>query len=423
MQEIDDLLSPKQVDFLINSDARINIAEGAIRSGKTISSLLRWMDYVREKPAQGELVMIGKTSATVYRNCFAPLQNPDIYGDLSAQVKYTPGAPTARIFDRVVHIIGANDAGAESKIRGFTCAGSYVDEISLVPELFWNQLIGRHSDDRAQVFGTTNPDNPQHWLRQRFLIGNPDVKSWHFVMDDNPRLSESQKAFWRRQYSGLWFKRFILGLWVQAEGAVLDMWDEETHVVDELPPILRWVGVGVDYGTTNPLDALLLGLGADGTLYLATEYRWDSRKERRQKTDSEYSAALTEWIDGYTAPGSMHPGVHPEKWVVDPSAASFIQQLWRDGYSPIAADNAVLDGIRLVSNLLAKGLLKVHRSCQGWIQEAPSYVWDDKAAEKGEDRPVKVADHALDAGRYVLKTTEWSWRHDLRDQLTEDEAA
>lgn len=418
-QGIDDLLSPKQVDFLINSDARINLAEGAIRSGKTIISLLRWLDYVREKPVSGELVMIGKTAATVARNCFSPLQNPDIFGDLAQHVHYTAGAPTGRIFDRTVHVIGANDAKAEAKIRGFTCAGSYVDEISLIPELFWNQLIGRHSDDNAKIFGTTNPDNPQHWLRKRFLLDNPDVKSWHFVMDDNPRLSESQKAFWRRQYTGLWFKRFILGLWVQAEGAIYDMWDEEKHVVDVLPPIVRWPGVGIDYGTVNPFDALLLGVGHDGRLYLTTEYRWDSRVERRQKTDSEYSTAVRGWVDGWTAPGSEHPGVIPEKWIVDPSAASFIEQLWRDGVTPTRADNTVGDGIRLVANLLAKDQLRVHRSCTGWVEEVPSYVWDETAASKGEDRPVKVGDHALDAGRYVLKTTEWSWRHQITQPAEE----
>lgn len=415
MQGIDDLLSPKQVDFLINSDARINLAEGAIRSGKTIISLLRWLDYVREKPVSGELVMIGKTAATVARNCFAPLQNPDIFGELAQHVHYTAGAPTGRIFDRIVHVIGANDAKAEAKIRGFTCAGSYVDEISLIPELFWNQLIGRHSDDNAKIFGTTNPDNPQHWLRKRFLLGNPDVKSWHFVMDDNPRLSESQKAFWHRQYTGLWFKRFIQGLWVQAEGAIYDMWDEEKHVVDVLPPIVRWIGVGVDYGTVNPFDALLLGLGTDRHLYLATEYRWDSRTQRRQKTDSEYSQAVRDWVGSYRGP-SGRKGVTPEWWVVDPSAASFIQQLWRDGVSPTGADNTVGDGIRLVANLLAQDKLRVHRSCGGWIQEVPSYVWDEKAAQRGEDKPAKVDDHALDAGRYILRTTEWSWTNDIANE-------
>lgn len=416
---IDDLLSPKQVTSLVESDASICVWEGAIRSGKTIASLLRWLKYVADPPRGGQLVMVGKTTATIARNCFAPLQDPSIFGSLSQHIHYSAGAPTAKILGRTVHVIGANDAKAESKIRGFTCGGSYVDELTLVPRPFWDQLVGRHSIDGAQIFATTNPDNPQHWVKKDLLSGNPDVKMWNFVMDDNPRLSEEKKAFWRRQYTGLWFKRFILGQWVQAEGAVLDMWDEDVHVVDELPPILRWVGTGIDYGTTNPFDALLLGLGADGVLYLASEYRWDSRKERRQKTDSEYSAAMTEWIDGYTAPGSMHPGVHPERWVVDPSAASFIQQMWRDGYSPIAADNSVLDGIRLVSSLLAKGHLRVHRSCRGWIEEAPGYVWSEKAALKGIDEPEKVNDHALDAGRYVLKTTEWSWRHDLKDQLTE----
>jgi hypothetical protein len=248
------------------------------------------------------------------------------------------------------------------------------------------------------------------------------VQSFAFKLDDNPKLDEDYKSTLYAQYTGLWRKRFIDGAWTLASGAVYDMWDEDRHVVDVLPPILRWPAVGIDYGTTNPFAALLLGLGSDGVLYLASEYRWDSRKERRQKTDSEYSKAVTEWINTYTAPGSMHPGVYPEKWVVDPSAASFITQLWRDGLSPVGADNAVLDRIRLISSLLARDLLKVHRSCGGWIEECPSYVWSESAAQKGEDKPEKVGDHSLDGGGYGIFTTEWSWRHDLKDQLT-DEAA
>jgi PBSX family phage terminase large subunit len=407
--DVSDLLSPKQVTSITESTADINVWNGAIRSGKTIASLLRWLMYVADPPAgSGELVMIGKTAATVARNCFASLQDPSIFGNFTRHVHYTAGAPTAKIMGRTVHVIGANDAKAESKIRGFTCRGAYVDELTLLPRPFWDQLVGRHSGDGTQIFATTNPDNPQHWVKKDILTGNPDVKSWHFVMDDNPKLSAEKKAFWRRQYTGLWFKRFILGQWVQAEGACYDMWDEDVHVIDELPPILRWIGVGIDYGTTNPFAGLLLGLGADGILYLASEYRWDSRKQRRQKTDSEYSSDVRAWVDAYTAPGSMHPGVIPEKWIVDPSAASFMTQLWRDGLSPEGADNSVLDGIRLVSNLLAKGQLKVHRSCAGWIEEAPGYVWDAKAAERGEDRPMKVGDHSLDGGRYVINSTEWT---------------
>lgn len=416
-------MSPKQIDYVVNSTAAINLSEGAIRSGKTISSLLRWLHYVANHERGGQLVMVGKTRETVARNCFAPLQDPSIFGELSQHVHYTAGAPTARIMGKLVHVLGANDAAAESKIRGFTCGGSYTDELSLIPKPFWDQLVGRHSTDGALMFATTNPDNPQHWVKEELLEDNPDVRSWNFVMDDNPVLSDAKKAFWRRQYTGLWFKRFILGQWVQAEGAIYDMWDEEVHVVDELPLILRWICVGIDYGTVNPFDALLLGLGVDGCLYLASEYRWDSRKERRQKTDSEYSTAVRAWTDEYVPPGTEYPGVIPEKWVVDPSAASFIQQLWRDGVTPTQGDNAVDDGLRLVANLLAKGQLKVHRSCKGWIKECPGYVWDAKAAEKGIDQPVKVADHALDAGRYALRTTEWLWRHHVRDPKPDLQAA
>jgi hypothetical protein len=199
-----------------------------------------------------------------------------------------------------------------------------------------------------------------------------------------------------------------------AEGAVYDMWDEDRHIVRDLPRIERWHGVGVDYGTVNPFAALLLGLGEDGRLYLTSEWRWDSKLQRRQLTDAEYADRLAEWISQVPRPharGRLY-GVAPEWWVIDPSAASFKTELWRRGTSNVQdADNEVLDGIRVVSSLLATDRLKVHTSCQGWREEVPGYSWDeDKATDKGIDEPIKSADHSLDAGRYVTKTTEWAWR-------------
>ncbi len=398
-------LSEKQVAFITDSDAPINIADGSIRAGKTIASLFRWLHYVANPPASGELVMVGKTQATVARNCFAPLQNPSIFGELSRHVHYTAGAPTARILGRTVHVLGANDAKAESKVRGFSCAGSYVDELTLLPHAFWQQLLGRHSDDNAQIFATTNPDNPQHWVKAELLNGtNEDVKSWHFVMDDNPRLSEAKKAFWRRQYTGLWYKRFILGQWCQAEGSVYDMWDPDRHVVKDVPPIIHWISAGIDHGTRNPFAAVLLGVGLDRKLYAVSEWRWESAKMHRQLAPVEYSARVRQWLADPTpdrAPEHRLRDVQPPYLIIDPSAAGFIRQCHADGMRPWPADNAVIPGIQVVSNLLTAGQFAVAERCEGLIGEFPGYVWDPKSAELGIDKVVKANDHCLTADTLI----------------------
>lgn len=404
-------LSRKQILSVAQANARINCWTGAIRSGKTVASLLRWLIYVAQAPP-GELVVIAKTSTTAARNVFAPLQDPALFGDLAAHTQYTPGAPSATILGRRVWVIGANDARSEGRLRGLTCAGSLVDEATLVPHAFFTQLLGRMSVPGSKMFLTSNPDNPAHWLRKDFLLREHelDLAQWHFTLDDNPSLTDEYKDAIKSEFTGLWYRRFVLGEWTAASGAIFDMFDEQRHVVDILPPIQRWVGVGIDYGSVAPFAALLLGLGVDGTLYLVAEWRWDSSQKHRQLSDVEYSARVREWITTVRIPGSQLHGPVPQYWVVDPSAASFRVQLHQDGVPPVPADNAVEDGIRLVSSLLAIERLKVHRSCEGWLAEVGGYCWDDAAALRGEDKPVKVDDHSLDASRYILKTTRAVWR-------------
>lgn len=207
-------LGTLQTSFMRESSARVNILEGSIRSGKTIVSLLRWLIFVAGAPRGGELVMIGRTRDAIYRNVIKPLQDPSLFGPLAALTVYTNGSPTATIMGRTVHIIGASDAKAEKVIRGMTVAGAYVDEVTVIPEEFFTQLLGRMSVRGAQLFGTTNPDSPAHWLKRRFLdriAALPDWRSWHFTIDDNPSLTESYKAAIRAEFTGLWYRRFILG--------------------------------------------------------------------------------------------------------------------------------------------------------------------------------------------------------------------
>ncbi|MEV5537444.1 PBSX family phage terminase large subunit [Saccharopolyspora shandongensis] len=389
---------------------------GAIRSGKTIASLLRWLIYVADAPRGGQLVVAGRTRDSVARNVFAPLQDPSLFGPLADHIHYTAGAPTGRILDRTVYVLGASDAKAERVLRGLTCAGAYVDEVTVVAEDFFVQLLGRMSVPGARLFGTTNPDNPAHWLRRRYLDrldALPDWRSFTFALDDNPALEQSYKDSIRREYTGLWHRRYILGEWVAAEGAVFDMWEPARHVVpwDELPDMSRLLAVGVDYGTTNATAAVLLGEGVDGCLYLVDEWRHDPAHAQARLTDAQLSAGLREWLDREHHPRQR--GARPTWVVVDPAAASLRVQLHQDGTVTQAADNDVSYGIRVVSSLLGADRLKVSDRCRGWIAEAPGYSWDDAATEKGEDKPIKVADHSLDAGRYALVTTENLWRQTI----------
>jgi PBSX family phage terminase large subunit len=399
-------LSPKQVDSIMEARAFQNLWEGSVRSGKTIASLLCWLGFVANRPEGGELVMVGRTRDSLARNVFGPLTDPAVFGPLTRDIHYTAGAPTATVLGRTVHCLGANDAQAEPKVRGLTCAGAYVDELTTLPKSFYDQLTARCSVDGSKIFGTTNPDNPNHWARKEYLLRPREqrLRSWHFVMDDNPGLSDEYKARQRAAHRGLFFKRNILGLWVMAEGAIYEAYDEATHVVDELPEIRRY-WLGMDYGTVNPTSVLLLGLGADDRLYVVSEWRHASREAQRQMTDAQYSAAIGEWL--------AEIGVTPEWSFIDPSAASFITQAWSDGSVPniARAKNDVVDGIRSVSSALAAGILRIHRSCTGLLEELPGYVWDEKAADKGEDKPVKLNDHSCDALRYVLHSTAHEWRH------------
>lgn len=385
------LFSPKGLRSIAESTARLNIWHGSVRSSKTICSMVRWLEYVKNGPP-GDLLMTGKTERTLKRNILDPLEL--IVG--SKWFKYNRGMGEAQLFGRRIYIAGASDERAAGKIQGVTLAGAYGDELSLWPESFFKMLLSRLSVPGAKLFGTTNPDSPYHWLKTEYLEKEGlDLRSWHFELKDNPNLDPVYVEALKKEYVGLWHKRFILGLWVLAEGAIYDMWDDGIYAVDILPEKFSRFLLGVDYATGNPTAFILFGQSGD-KLYIIDEYYWDSTKTGRQKTDAEYSADLKRFIAGR----------HPQAICIDPSAASFILQLRRDGISGIKqADNSVLDGIRNVATFLSGKRLFVYRkNCPNLLKEFASYVWDPKAQKKGEDKPIKANDHALDATRYVIQT-------------------
>lgn len=410
-------LSPAQIRSVVESrDAPIALWSGAVSSGKTIASLLAFLIALVNAPDHGLVVIVGRSLNTIERNLIDPLQSTHLFGPLAAHVQHTNGATTAVILGRTVHLVGASDARAEGRIRGATIALAYVDEATLVPHAFWMMLLSRLRVGAAsRLLATTNPDGPFHWLRKDFILraGEVGLTNWHFTLDDNPSLDPGFVRRLKAQYIGLWYKRFILGEWCLASGAVYDMFDEARNVVDILPYMRRWTAVGVDYGTVNPFSAVLIGHGEDNHLYAVSEYRYDSAKRLRQQTDAQYSADVRQWLAGVRRPGEQGSvrGVQPQWIFVDPSAASFMTQMWSEGASNVTpAVNDVLDGIRSVGVALGSGLLRIHRSCEGLLGELPSYAWDEKAAERGEDKPMKVDDHSADALRYALHSTAHEWR-------------
>lgn len=408
-------LSPKQRTSIIGAHARVNVWEGSVRSGKTIASLIAWLDFVaKHAPTDGRLVMVGRTKDTLYRNVLSVMLDMLPAGDTS--ITYTKGANTAVIFGREVDVLGANDAQAEAKIRGLTVAGAYVDEATLLPgDGFWSQLLNRMSVAGARLFTTTNPDGPMHWFKTQVIDRCEELgyQHWHFVLEDNPGLPPEYVAQVKAENVGLWYQRNILGLWVLAEGTIWDMWDETRHIVNDLPSLDRCT-MAIDYGTSGVFVAQVLGIGWDEDaqverLFVAREWRWDAKAERRQLTDAEYSMRLRTWVDDEVAPEI--PGARDLQRIhIDPSATSFIAQMHRDGWDRVrTADNAVADGIREVATLLASDRLRVHASCTGLRNEVPGYVWDPKAAVQGDDKPIKANDHSCDTVRYGVRGMRRWW--------------
>lgn len=407
-------LSIKQQNSILDSDARLNIWEGAIRSSKTVASIVRWLMYVRTAP-KGPLAVIGKTRDTIARNVL------DVIADIApGAIHFTAGAPRCRILGRLVHVIGANDKKAEKSLRGLTLAGAYADEVTVLPEEFFVQLLGRLSVPGAKLFGTTNPDNPAHWLRKKYLKRADELNLYtvHFVLDDNPSLSDEYKDALKAEFTGLWYKRFILGEWVAAEGAIYDMLDEAKHCA-KAPPKSEWLAawLGIDYGTSNPTHAVLIVLAGD-RLHVVAEWEHNGR-EKGQLTDAQISARMATWLETEMADTAIVPTV-----ALDPSAASLRTQMRKDGWPGVrAADNRVADGIRNTSSLFGGIRLVIdnERAPVLWDQ-ACGYVWDDEALARGEEQPEKSDDHGPDGLRYGVMAARAVWRHWLPDLAALDAA-
>lgn len=368
------------------------IADGSIRSGKTVAMIDSFLMWSLSSFENQVFILAGKSMGALKRNVLRPMFQ--ILAAKRIAYRYNRSEHYIEIGTNTYYCFGANNEASQDVLQGLTAAGALGDEAALFPQGFVEQMIGRCSVEGSKVWLNCNPEGPYHYLKVDYIdkAREKRILHLHFDLDDNLTLSLKIKDRYKRMFSGLWFKRYILGLWVLAEGVIYDMFDEKLHTGDYQNMTFDKYYVAVDYGTANPCTFGLYGV-KDDKAYLLREYWYDSKAAGRQKTDTEYGEDFEEFLGDTKATTTY----------VDPSASSFIAELRSRGYKVVTANNDVLPGIRLMAAMISNLKFFVDRSCKHTIKEFSTYIWNAKAQqERGEDEPLKQNDHTCDRNRYFL---------------------
>lgn len=381
------ITSSKQDQSFTEANHRFNIWVGAVRSGKTFSSIRKFIDRLKYG-VPGDAMIIGVNRGTIHRNILTHM-----YKTLGFPCP-SPMSNKTMLYGRDIYFVGAPDVSAVTTIQGSTLAYAYVDEATCIPEPVWKILESRLSVPGAQLFATCNPEGPAHWLKKDYLDRpeNHDIKVWNFNLDDNPVLDEKYKSAIKSSYTGMWYRRYILGEWSLATGAIYDTYDEyNEYIHDQAPP--NYYIVGIDYGTTNATAAVLCAISPKKwpQIRIEKEYYYDSVKEGRAKTDAELVNDIRNFI-GIVNVSAIY---------IDPAAASLKIALRQADLPVLDANNDVLLGIKTTGKFIAGKNLVIHKSCKILREQLQSYAWDPKAADRGEDKPIKKNDHLPDALRYA----------------------
>lgn len=375
------------------SDADGIIADGAIRSGKTVCMSLAFIQWSMHSFNGQNFGMCGKTVGSFRRNVLSVLKQMLPARGYTIRDRRTDNLVVISrgSTENYYYIFGGKDEGSQDLVQGITMAGILLDEIALMPESFVNQATGRCSVDGSKFWCNCNPAGPGHWFKKQWIDERQkrNLLYLHFTMEDNLSLSEQIRARYRAMYTGIFYRRYILGQWCLAEGLVYEF-DPERHVTHDLPECGEWY-ISCDYGTLNPFSAGLWCV-RDGVAVRVAEFYHSGREQQRQLTDEEYYRAIEQLAGDRDI----------RHIVVDPSAASFIACIRsHKRFSVRKAKNDVMYGIRLTAMMLQAGVIKIGSGCKDAIREFGLYRWDDK----GEvDKPVKENDHAMDDIRYFCAT-------------------
>ena len=387
------IMSPKQREMIRESKARYNIFDGAASSGKTLGTFYLLPKRIRQfKDEKGHCILSGKTERTVYRNIILSLQ--ELYGE-----KYVSNINHRReayIFGQRFFVVGANDEKSVSKIQGMTVKYAYNDEVALYPQSYFEMLKSRLRTVGALCDSTCNPESPYHWFK-RTIIDNDGInkRRINFCLDDGKYFLPSEYiGNIKKEYTGVYYKRYVEGEWAIAEGAIYDMWDDEKNVISELDIEADYYITSIDYATSSVCTFELFAVSGE-QVRMVKQYYYDAQKTMRQKTDVEYRDDYAKFVTGYEI----------EYGYIDPSASSLRLELRNSGFNYFrSAKNDVGDGIKLVQRKIRDLSYKILKDCKEAIREKGSYGWCPKAQSKGLDEPIKKDDHSSDAERYALYT-------------------
>ena len=392
------VFSPKQravLDWWRDGRYDAVICDGAVRSGKTFALSVSFFLWAMARFQRQKFGLCAASIGGVRRNLLAQAR-PVLTGlGFRWEEVVSRNEVTLRGGGRenTFYLFGGRDEGSFASIQGLTLAGVLLDEAALMPRSFVEQAVARCSVEGSRLWFNCNPEHPGHWFYREWILGaaGKNALVLHFRMEDNPSLSPAMLERYRRLYSGPFYQRYVLGEWAAASGAVYPFFSRGEHIAGELPQGLGDWYISCDYGTVNPCSMGLWGRRGE-VWYRVAEYYHDSRRAGVQHTDEEYYAALEALAGGRPIRGV----------VVDPSAASFIEALRREGWRVRKADNRVLEGIRRTASALKSGRIVICRTCGAAAREFGLYRWDDRAV--GRDQVRKEHDHAMDEIRYFAAT-------------------
>lgn len=398
-----------------NTLARINLLEGAVRSGKTWISLIIFALWVAMQPKEATFLMVGKTLTSLKRNCLDLLQK--LVGEKN--FNYSLSQKQGVLFGHTVFLEGTNDARAEGKIRGMTLTGAYCDEVTLFAEDFFTMLLSRLSEAGAKLFITTNPDSPRHWFNVKYIkradVLNMDIT--RFTIDDNPFLDADYVEALKKEYTGVFYKRFILGLWVVAEGACYPLFADnpESCIIDKLPENPRFISIGIDWGGNRSLTAFVATVihGNYDAITIIKDYHVEGKKG-----EIDGNRVNTEFLRFLETIRQEYPGI-PIKYIFADSAEQYLINGLRQairGKGLQLGDSKkypIVQRIICANSLINTGRFKVMKECKYAQEGLRSAVWDAKAATNGEDK--RLDDFTSDID--VIDAMEYSFERFI-NQLT-----
>lgn len=392
--------SPKQLQFIIESQAHWNLAHGSVRSGKTVGTLFRFLQAI-DRCEDSDIWMVGHSSDTIYQNAIRLIFESPQFAVFRPFCTWYAGKRQLKYKDKTIGTLGAKDEGALGSFQGKTFSVCYCDEMTLYPESIIDMIDTRLSKPHSMGFASMNPSHPNHKIKKwidKAEAGDPNYYSLHFTLDDNPYVDDNYKQRVRNSLSGLFYKRMYLGMWCLAEGSIFDFFDRKLHVVRKPPASAEYWIAGIDYGSVNPFACVLVGVSTGKhnqmgrRMWVEKEFYYDPKVMDRQKVNSEFAHDVYNFLEPYAV----------KNIYIDPSAQAFQLELQRRGMHVVHANNDVENGIQIMTSEMKKGNLYVCDECVNTIREIESYVWDPKLAAKGEDAPMKKDDHAVDALRYCI---------------------